>query len=404
MNELSESFITFIEQHAKEDTVSLRLKMSGKKSVPIFPLEEALTQIEARQKTRRKLPTFIANREFMFPSIVAAEQATNEAVARYHASLVEPATSLLDMTAGLGIDDLTFAQSGVHVTSCEIEEYKCTALRHNSRVMGVEDNLEVVCTDSVSFLANSDKRYDTIFADPARRGSMGNRVHALSDCEPNILDCMQDIRRHTSRLLVKCSPLLDLTFIKNTVEDLKHIHVVCFKGECKEVLIEICGGCQFEGTCVIDLDMNGIISKFISRPESFGNTAVSEAGAEAPHNLRYLYEPNAGIMKTGDWKGLTLRFPDLKKADPNTHIFLSDTLYTQFPGRILNIERVLDKKTLKAFKGEKANVTARNHPLTAQQLSSKYGITPGSDRFIYAFRCAGKPVILLATTFTQDPE
>lgn len=340
----------------------------------------------------------------MFPSIIAAEQASNEAVARYHASLVAPDTSLLDMTAGLGIDDLTFALRGVRVTSCEIEEYKCEVLRHNSRVMGVDDNLNVVCTDSVSFLVNSDKCYDTIFADPARRGTMGNRVHALSDCEPNILNCMQDIRKHTSRLLVKCSPLLDLTFIKNTVENLKHIHVVCVKGECKEVLIEICEGCQFEGTRVIDLDMNGTISTFVSHPDRSGNIVVSEADASAPFNLHYLYEPNAGIMKTGDWKGLTSTFPDLRKADPNTHIFLSDTLYTRFPGRILNIERVLDKKTLKTLKGKKANVAARNYPLTAQQLSSKYGIIPGSDRFVYAFRCAGKPVILQAATITQDPE
>lgn len=404
MNEISQSFITFIEKHAKEDTVSLRLKMSGKTTALAFPLEQALIQIEARQKTRRKLPTFIANPEFMFPSIVAAEQASNEAVARYHASLVQPATSLLDMTAGLGIDDLTFALRGVLVTSCEIEEYKCEVLKHNSRVMGVENNLNVVYTDSVAFLVNSDKCYDTIFADPARRGTMGNRVHALSDCEPNILACMQDIRKHTSRLLVKCSPLLDLTFIKNTVEDLRHIHVVCFKGECKEVLIEISVGCQFEGTSVIDLDMNGTISTFLSHPNKSGDVVVREAGASAPYDLHYLYEPNAGIMKTGDWNGLTSTFPDLRKADPNTHLFFSDTLYTRFPGRILNIERVLDKKTLKTLKGNKANVTARNYPLTAQQLSSKYGITPGSDRFIYAFRCSGKPMILQASTITQDQE
>lgn len=404
MNIITESFFTFIEQHATDDTVALRLKMSGKKDTLDFPLDFALIQIEARQKTRRKMPTFVANREFLFPSLLAAEQASNEAVARFHASLTEPGTSLLDITGGLGIDDMTFAMRGIHVTSCEIEDFKCDVLRHNSLVMGTAKNLDVICADSVSYILNSEKYYDVIFADPARRGTTGNRVHALADCEPNIMDCMQDILRRTHRLIVKSSPLLDLTFIRNTIEDLKHIYVICFKGECKEVLIEISGGSHFEGTTVVDLDMNGFISLFDSAPNHTEISPASNADTKAPDRFSYLYEPNAGIMKTGDWNGLALRFPDLNKADANTHIFLSDTLHLQFPGRIMKIERALDKKSLKALKGEKANVTTRNYPLTAQQLSSKYGITPGTDKFIYAFRHAGKPVILQATSITQDPE
>lgn len=405
MIDVPESLTAFIEEHSADNVATLRLKMSGKKeSAATFPLEYALTQIEARQKCRRKLPTFIANPKFIFPSLVASEQATNEAVARFHASLMPQGTTLLDMTGGLGIDSMTFAKSGINVTTCEIDADKCNVLKHNSQVMGCADNLEVVCTDSISYIETIDKEYDIIFVDPARRRTTGKRVHALSDCEPNITECMPLILKHSRRVIVKCSPLLDLSFIKRTVEHLKHIFVVCFKGECKEVLIEISEGSRYDGTSVFDLDMDHIISEFTSKADKESKHNVNETAGTPAGNFGYLYEPNSGLMKTGDWSGLTERYPDLKKADVNTHLFLSDTFYPDFPGRTMKTDRPLDKKSIKEMKGKKANVSVRNYPLSAEQLSSKYGISPGGDIFIYAFRCAGKPVMLLTRTVTKDQQ
>lgn len=334
--------------------------------------------------------------------MIASEQASNEAVARFHASLLSPDSTLLDLTAGLGIDDMTFAEKGILVTACEIEQYKCDALIHNANVIDVSDNLNVICSDSIEYLKSTDKCFDVIFADPARRSSDGKRVHALSDCLPDIQGNMPLIMSHTGRLLVKCSPLLDLSLIVRTVDNLHHIYVVCFRGECKEVLIDIKKDCEFSGVSCMDLDWDRAISAFHSNLYAGNSKDMEEvslrmASLPSPADYRCLYEPNAAVMKTGDWISLTSKYPHLFKADPNTHLFLSNIAYEGFPGRRLDITQILDKKALKRLKGNKYNVAARNHPLSASQITNKYGIIPGGTDFIYAFRYRGVPVIIAAS-------
>lgn len=399
---ISQDVLDFIANNEYADTNSLRLKYSGKKISEDFPLDFALIQIEARKKSRKKLPSFLAHPDFLFPSMIASEQASNEAVARFHASLVPTDSFLLDLTAGLGIDDMTFAEKGIRVTSCEIEQYKCDALIHNANVMGVNDNLNVICSDSIEYLKSIDKCFDVIFADPARRSSDGKRVHALADCLPDILGNMQLIMNHTGRLLVKCSPMLDLSLIVKTVDNLHHIYLVCFRGECKEVLIDIKKDCEFSGVACVDIDRDKTISLFQSNLyadicKDIAEVSPKMASLPSPADYKYLYEPNAAVMKTGDWTSLTSKYPHLFKADPNTHLFFSDTAYEGFPGRLLKIFQILDKKALKRLKGCKYNVVARNHPLSASQINIKYGIIPGGKDFIYAFRYRGAPVIITAS-------
>lgn len=396
--EVSEKMMAFVAENANADVNALRLKYVGKKDAEFdFDLNFAFLQIEARKKVGKKLPDFISHASFIFPSLLSAEQATNEAVAKFHASLVQSSVSLLDLTAGLGIDDMSFALNGVHVTACDIDTNKCKALSHNSKIIGVEKRLKIVNTDSIDFIKQLSDNYDVVFADPARRDFSGKKIHALSDCQPDILASMQRILSIAPRFLVKSSPLLDLTHICKTVNELNHIYVVCFKGECKEVLLDIKKGSNFEGVTVIDLDHDGEISRFITEFNFLNNDlSVTSCDRCKPTDYRYLYEPNAGVMKTGAWASLCSKFPGLFKADSNTHIFFSDVLYSDFPGRVMQIISEPDKKALKALKGNKINVISRNHPLSAPQITKKYSLTSGGNRFLYAFRYQGIPTFLIA--------
>lgn len=402
--EISQKTADFISDHAQDDPAALRLKFSGRLDyLSEEELDFALVQIEARRKTRKKIPSFLSNPGFMFPTAVSAEQASNEAVARFHASLSDKDARILDMTAGLGIDAMTFAIAGTHVTACELEPIKCDALRHNAGILGLDErHLKATCGDSVRILEESERHYDLIFIDPARRGHSGQRVHALADCQPDVIACMPALLEKGDRILVKASPLLDLALIRNTVENLRHIYVVCFRGECKEVLMEIHGNDSnsktFTGITAVDLDWSREISRFdvdatdeaTPLPASATNSERRRAASYA-----YLYEPNAGVMKTMAWDALSRSFPDMAKAGPNTHIFLSDTLYEAFPGRVMRIAGEMDKKALKRMKGMKVNVVSRNHPLSAPQLSAKYGITAGGEDFLYALRWQDSPTFLL---------
>lgn len=401
--EISKHLIEFVSQHENDDVTALRLKFSGKNLSGDLPLDIALLQIEARRKTRKKLPSFLQNPSFLFPSLLAAEQSSNEAVARFHAYLVAPGFSLLDLTAGLGIDDMSFAAAGVHVTACELDPVKCDVLRHNSSLLEKakqnSESIKVICTDSIKYLEDSPIRFDVIFADPARRASNGMRVHALADCMPDILGNMPLIMSHTDRLLVKSSPLLDLSLIVRTVENLHHIYVVCFRGECKEVLMDIRGDAAFTGVTCFDLDWHQTISEFHVAPHYLSASSQSPiyAALPSPADYRYLYEPNAAVMKTGAWTALQDRYPELQKTDANTHLFLSDKLYEDFPGRIMEITGKPDKKSLRRMKGMRMNVIARNHPLSAPQLIAKYGIISGGDAYLYAFRHHSTPTLIFCT-------
>ncbi len=404
--EAIEKMIQFVHSHANDDVNALRLKYACKMiNDQDFDIELALIQIEARRKTRKKLPDFLSHLDFVFPTLLSAEQASNDAVARFHASLVISSAKLLDLTAGLGIDDMTFAMNGIDVTACEIDPIKCDALRHNAKVMEVSDKISIVLGDSLDFVRNHCGKFDVIFADPARRNESGGKLHALSDCQPDILSAMPEILGVAPRLLVKCSPLLDLTLIRNTVTDLNHIYVVCFKGECKEVLIDIQKESSFEGVTVVDLDRNGELSRFHSDFLSTRHDSLmSLCSRTKASDYRYLYEPNAGVMKTGAWKDLLEDFPELSKADTNTHIFLSDVFYSDFPGRVMQIHSEPDKRALKALKGTYLNIVSRNYPLSAPQISKKFSLKPGFEKFLFAFRYQEKPTILVATTANTNIE
>lgn len=395
--ELSENIIEFVRCHAKDDVNTLRLKYDGRKRNELdFDIDFALIQIEARRKANKKLSEFLSHPEFVFPTLLSAEQASNETIAKFHSSIVSPSKSLLDLTAGLGIDDISFALNDIDVTACEIDDIKCEALKHNAEVLGVADKISIINGDSIDFVRQSKTKFDVIFADPARRNNSGKKVHALSDCQPDILAAMPEILKRAPRLLVKCSPLLDLSLIINTVSDLAHIFVVCFKGECKEILIDIKKNSSFEGVTVLDLDRKGVISRFHTdfKPTKL-DKKIALCKRKKASDYLYLYEPNAGVMKTSAWHALIDMYPELSKADPNTHIFLSDAYYKDFPGRVMQISSEAGKKALKALKSTKLNVVSRNHPMSAPQISSKFSLTSGTETFLYAFRYCNTPTFLI---------
>ncbi|MDE7346741.1 MAG: hypothetical protein K2N48_08390 [Muribaculaceae bacterium] len=395
--EISERMLEFVRCHANDDVNALRLRYAGKKTAAFdFNIDFALTQIEARRKARKKLPSFIANDSFLFPSLLSEEQATNESVARFHTSLITANSKVLDLTGGLGIDDFEFCKAGMSVTSCEIDKLKYDILCHNARALGLSDNIILKNCNSIDYVKNCNQAFDVVYTDPARRDDLGARTHGFVDCQPDITSILSDIKELSQRILIKSSPLLDLSLIHETFEELQHIYVVCFKGECKEVLIDIRKDSLFSGVTVVDIEQGLEISRFHTDfPTSGKLSHASLCNRKKASEYNYLYEPNAGIMKTGAWTSLIEKYPELYKADYNTHIFLSDTLYSEFPGRIMKIFGEPDKKALKALKGTRMNIVSRNHPLSAPKISSKYAIISGDTDYLYAFRYLNVPSYLI---------
>ena len=407
MQKHDSSFFRFINDNLNSDPIKLRLKYAGKHDD--FPYDFAVIQIESRKKYREKLKKFISEPGVLFPDSLAGEQASHEAIAKFHASLIEKSSFLLDMTGGLGIDSLEFSNVCDKVITIEKDKNKAETLTHNLKIKKIA-NIEVINGDSIDYLRDSQLMFDVIFIDPARRDASLRRVYAITDCEPDVGKFLNDILEKTGKLMIKASPLLDITQTVKDFPELTSIRAVGVKGECKEILLEFdkkeasrlgSQGKENSGNILceaIDLDNEGnVISRFEEYLSEVEKEEINLAGPEDLTETSFLYEPSAMLMKLKPWYSLIKKFPGLKKFAGSSHLFVSNTFYEGFPGRITKIEKIITKQDRKTLKGFPANIVSRNYPETAEEIRKTLKVKEGSDKFIYASRLGNKPVMLLTS-------
>lgn len=207
-------------------------------------------------------------------------------------------------------------------------------------------NIRVINSDSVKFLlSESTESFDTVFIDPARRDSSNERVYNFHDCQPDILNLQKKILSADKRLLIKGSPLLDITQTLSDFPSATAIRSVCVEGECKEILVEAENGGCLQLLEAINLDKTGRMIYDFRYSPSEESAEVVYADYEDIKKGSYLYEPDAGIMKLAPWNIISSRFMGLKKLGKSTHLFVSESFHNIFPGRILKIEKVIEKMT-----------------------------------------------------------
>ncbi|MDE6460239.1 MAG: methyltransferase domain-containing protein, partial [Paramuribaculum sp.] len=229
---LDSETLNWIDLNAKADASALRLKYAGD-SLKSF----AILQIECRRKAASKLKETLTCKEFIFPNSLSAEQCTSDILAEFHASLVK-GNSVLDMTAGLCIDAFHIARKGCNVIAIERYESLVDAAIQNASVLGI-DNFEAINSDSEEWIKTTPLTFDTIFIDPARRGEGGKRIFALSDCAPDVVQLLPFIRSKCKRLIVKASPMLDISSIVNSLGINTNVYITGSPTECKEVVAVI---------------------------------------------------------------------------------------------------------------------------------------------------------------------
>lgn len=377
---LSNEQITFIQAHIQAVPTSLLLKYGKEKAFEI-------AQIEARQKARLKLPTWYAEPRLVFPPSVSVEQSSSELTGNYKASLVNN-KNLIDATGGMGIDTYFFAKSCLSVTYVEQKEMLVQCVRHNFEILDVK-NVQYVHGNSLDFLRQLNTQTDVLYLDPARRAADNRRVVGLRDCEPDVIAHLPLFFEKAKMILLKAAPLLDIKQTLNDIPDIKRIHVVAVENECKELLFEI------------EQDKNSSKNPFI-KTINFKNDESLQVydfqwdsevnlAVKLSNPLRYVYEPNAAILKAGAFKSIANTF-GLAKIAPHSHLYTSENLIADFPGRIFEVTALLkaDAKTLAPYLPDgKANLTVRNFPATTDELRKKLKLKDGGD------------VYILATTFTN---
>jgi hypothetical protein len=174
------------------------------------------------------------------------------------------------------------------------------------------------------------------------------------------------------------------------------VHVVAIKNEVKEVLVVSPVRASLEDrpqtiTC-IDLAEPEKAFRF-SREEESAAVASQVRPASA---ISYLYEPNAAILKAGAYKLVGARY-GLQKLDVNTHLYTSERLVTDFPGRKWKIEQVVRNRKDLPAELKQANVLTRNYPMTPEQLKKKLHLRDGGTAYLIGARIQGKPTVVRAT-------
>ena len=377
----------FIREHAEEDVRQLALR--GTKN-PEVDLPFALEQIAGRQKAGTKLPGWAAIDGIVYPPHLSMEQCSSEQTAKYKTSLVGKGALVVDLTAGFGVD-LAFISKGFkRAVSVERQPQLCAISSENFRLLGLQ-HIEVVCGDGIDYLHQLDHA-DLLFLDPARRDEHGGRTYGIGDCTPNVLEILDELLEKADRVLLKLSPMLDW---RKAVADLKcvsEVHIVSVDNECKELLLLLFNGqaqTSMDNVRVVCVNLlsNGDKEVFVSSQNENPRESVL---VRCP---KYLFKPNASVMKAGCFDEVVGRFPVIQ-LDNNSHLFVAETDIEAFPGRRFVIERTtsMNKRELKdALAGiDRANITVRNFPLPVSELRKRLKLKDGGEVFIFATTVANE--------------
>lgn len=335
---------------------------------------ELATQITAKKKSRKKLPTWFECKNIYYPPALSIEQTSSETTAQYKSQLAI-GDKLIDLTGGFGIDTYYFARAVKEVTHCEINAELSEIAEYNAKILKA-NNIEFKALDGIELLKTTNSVFDTIYIDPARRAERG-KVFMLKDCTPNVVSNLDLLLSRAKRIIIKTAPLLDLSAGLNELHHVSEIHIVSVRNECKEILWVV------EPESKSDVRIVAITLNNSEKCFTFfkSDAEVSAEFSDTINEADYLYEPDASLLKSGAFNLIGRRY-NLKKLHPQTQLFVSSELQVEFPGRIFKINKVYSTGDLKKLKDLIGNVIVRNYPAKTEELVKKYKIKSDKEKFL----------------------
>ncbi|MFK7750398.1 MAG: RsmD family RNA methyltransferase [Kordia sp.] len=366
----------FINDHLKADPTKLLLKH---KEVSGIPFAEIIEQIQAKIRCEKKLPAWFATENIYFPNKLNIEQTSSEQTANYKATLLQ-GNSLIDLTGGFGVDCYAFSKQFQKVTHCEISSQLSEIVTYNYNILGI-DTIETINTDGIEYLKETSQKYDCIYIDPSRRNDIKGKVFLLEDCLPDVVSHQELLYTKANTILIKTSPLLDITNGLRALKHVKEIHVVAVQNEVKELLWLIDTKSNTENISIKTINLTNKAQMFFN----FQLSEEKQLTINYGEPKKYVYEPNAAIMKAGGFSSIAKAF-QLEKLHPHSHLYTSDTLI-DFPGRRFQIQKIIPFNK-KVFKKElnlsKANITTRNFPVSVATIRKKLTLADGGSDFLFA--------------------
>lgn len=367
----------FILQHRTEDVRKLALKKMPEGLDAAFCLQ----QIEGWQLARKKIPRWAETDGLLFPPRLSMEQCSSQQTALYKRGVVErllegQCQRMMDLTGGFGIDFSYMAPLFREAVYVEQQEQLCQIAQHNFQLLGLQ-HAEVRNAQSQDVLAAYGEP-SLIYADPARRDDAGRKVVLLQDCQPDVVALQDELMAHARVVMLKLSPMLDIQQALRQLRCVREVHVVSVDGECKELLLVMYqqeAPLRYYCVNITDHVQETVVEEVSVRPVISGQ------------EMAYLYEPNASILKAGVQDALCNIYK-VEKLHAFSHLFTSDRLIEDFPGRKFRILGRSDfgKQGLRNLLAgvKQANITVRNFPATVQELRKKLKLADGGSVYLFA--------------------
>lgn len=363
----------FIEHNVNNNLTKIILK--GSPFQGISP-QELATQIVGKNKASKKLPTWFSNNNIYYPTKLNIEQTSSEITAKYKATLVS-GENIIDITGGFGVDCFAFSKRFKKVVHCEINQELSEIVAHNFKEMAI-NNVAIYAKNGLEFLHHSAKKYDAIYIDPSRRNDAKGKVFLLNDCHPNVPEHLDFLLSKSNQILIKNSPLLDISQTIAALKFVKEIHIVAINNDVKELLFLI--EKKYEESITIKT-----LNFHKNKPQHFKFTYQQKAISSYSKPLTYLYEPNAALLKSGGFHAISAQL-HLDKIHQHAHLYTSKNILEEFPGRkfkITHTNRYHKKEILKHLTTKKANITTRNFPKTVAQIRKELHIKDGGTQYLF---------------------
>ncbi|MBO5941663.1 MAG: hypothetical protein J6Q63_00070 [Bacteroidales bacterium] len=411
----------FVQEHIGDDLTRLIL---DRKKWPDIDMDLAVSCIQSRRKLKGKVQEWFSNPDLIFPVGLSAEQCSSSATGIYKSGLALRIADgkpfgLADLTGGLGVDSWYFSKKAEQVWYHEMQEKLCMAAEHNFQSLNAENIIvrNVISTPETIDRILSEARPDIVYMDPARRGEGGKKVFLIEECTPDVLTLKEQIFRHCRHILLKLSPMADITMACSRLGGkCREVHIVATGGECKELLIWMDREWAGEYTitavelpsCYPAMDpatfsFSGSEEKIATASTRPRNDVLREPQAQS-RDL-FLFEPGKALMKAGCFNLIANRF-GLMKLGVSTHYYVTESAAKADElkpyGKVYMIlsAQPLDKRLIKAAGAAypRAEVTARNIPMDTETLRKKLGVTSGDDAHIFGLKSDSLGNLLIITS------
>lgn len=357
---------------------SLLLKKSP---FPEVSMQEIVQQIKGKKVAQKKFP-FLLKEGIIFPPNLNLEQASSQATAEFKAKNLR-GNKFLDLTSGFGIDAYFLSRNFKEITLIEMNSELLEIVKHNWNVL--ERKANFINEDLEKFLGENTEKFDLIYLDPARRDSEKNKKFLLEDLSPNLLEMQRKLLEISEEVIIKLSPLIDISYLISNVKNISKIQIIAVKNEVKELLVFLNSTKKKEDVGISCINLESEEPEF-----AFSYEEEKSAVSEFSDVLQFLYIPNNAVLKSGGFKVISENF-NVNKLHPNTHFYTSEKLVSDFPGRILKVKTVEPKEIVK---GEKFNIISKNYPLSPDEIKKKYKIKDGGERYLIFTQTQKNKVIL----------